>query len=557
MEARRFVRTGYAIRLSRKAPATGSSGPTATISSTEAEDLHEKLKQLTDDVLMIRCPYDVRGTGKRLPARALHPSQRVSGGADLAPRCAREPAPVPERSGTRTGRLPSGTTCRRRSSRTTASATSRSSGGAWARLRRNTFTFTKNTTAPATSRRRSSSGRSRSRFLTSTTLSDTRCCSTSRGSSASRRESLSSSRCRRTACSRGAARRLPRSSCSPSSATTGSARAGGPRTCCQAAGACAGRPPVDARGQVVRLGRSRPRGSRVSPSQARTADADALKLVYHKYALPVDSTERRRPSAIRPSSVSFRDAWLSTASRPEIVEHRFVIDSNDAETVSMAKQFLHDVGSARAPEQAMIVINVEDGMVPPHELGRPSALAVRRVIADRLRQHRAAPRSQEAVSTPAIIVCTVNGACLDVMTTSLNAYVPRDVERYVHHKVGANFGDAYNFAAREAFKRHDEILVCNDDIVFTPTTWAVLLADVAHLRKAVPILATSRRARTTREASRTCAAGAAKSSSCATSRSSTSWRRRSSRRSARGFIATRGSISRRSTGFPTTCNART
>ena len=92
------------------------------------------------------------------------------------------------------------------------------------------------------------------------------------------------------------------------------------------------------------------------------------------------------------------------------------------------------------------------------------------------------------MSTPAIIVCTVNGACLDVMTASLNAYVPRDVERYVHHKVGANFGDAYNFAAREAFKRHDEILICNDDIVFTPTTWAVLLADVAKLRKVVPNL---------------------------------------------------------------------
>jgi hypothetical protein len=92
------------------------------------------------------------------------------------------------------------------------------------------------------------------------------------------------------------------------------------------------------------------------------------------------------------------------------------------------------------------------------------------------------------MSTPAIIVCTVNGACLDVMTASLNAYVPRDVERYVHHKVGKNFGDAYNFAAREAFKRHDEILVCNDDIVFTPTTWALLLADVANLRKVVPDL---------------------------------------------------------------------
>ena len=92
------------------------------------------------------------------------------------------------------------------------------------------------------------------------------------------------------------------------------------------------------------------------------------------------------------------------------------------------------------------------------------------------------------MSTPAIIVCTVDAACLDVMTASLNAYVPRDVERYVHHKVGSNFGEAYNFAAREAFKRHDEILICNDDIVFTPTTWAVLLADVTKLRKVVPDL---------------------------------------------------------------------
>lgn len=92
------------------------------------------------------------------------------------------------------------------------------------------------------------------------------------------------------------------------------------------------------------------------------------------------------------------------------------------------------------------------------------------------------------MSTPAIIVCTVNGACLDVMKASLRAYVPHEVEKHIHLKVGNNFGDAYNFAAREAFKRHDEILVCNDDIVFTPTTWAVLMADVEHLRKVVPDL---------------------------------------------------------------------
>ncbi len=92
------------------------------------------------------------------------------------------------------------------------------------------------------------------------------------------------------------------------------------------------------------------------------------------------------------------------------------------------------------------------------------------------------------MSTPAIIVCTVNASCLQVMTASLNAYVPRDVEKYFHRKVGSNFGDAYNFAAHDAFQRHDEILICNDDIVFTPTTWSVLLADVAHLRKVIPNL---------------------------------------------------------------------
>jgi glycosyltransferase involved in cell wall biosynthesis len=97
----------------------------------------------------------------------------------------------------------------------------------------------------------------------------------------------------------------------------------------------------------------------------QTADADALQLVYHKHALPVIRLNQKTLGNST-KSVSFRDAWLSTASRPEIVEHRFVIDANDAETVWMAKQFLHDVGSARAPEQAMIVINVEDGMVPPH-----------------------------------------------------------------------------------------------------------------------------------------------------------------------------------------------
>jgi hypothetical protein len=86
---------------------------------------------------------------------------------------------------------------------------------------------------------------------------------------------------------------------------------------------------------------------------------------------------------------------------------------------------------------------------------------------------------------PAIVICTVNSACLEVMLASIKAYVPAGVEKYVHFNVGANFGEAYNFAMRDAFTRHTELVICNDDIVFTPTTWSRLLADVALLKEAV------------------------------------------------------------------------
>jgi len=92
------------------------------------------------------------------------------------------------------------------------------------------------------------------------------------------------------------------------------------------------------------------------------------------------------------------------------------------------------------------------------------------------------------MSAPGIVVCTVNARCLEVMTASINAYVPREVEKYYHVKVGATFGEAYNFAARAAFERHDEIVICNDDIVFTPSTWRLLLEDVEQLRGMVPDL---------------------------------------------------------------------
>lgn len=68
------------------------------------------------------------------------------------------------------------------------------------------------------------------------------------------------------------------------------------------------------------------------------------------------------------------------------------------------------------------------------------------------------------------------------MQASIAAYVPSDVEVLIFRNVGSSFGEAYNHGVREAFKAHESVVVCNDDIVFTPTTWETLLADVGHLR---------------------------------------------------------------------------
>jgi hypothetical protein len=65
-------------------------------------------------------------------------------------------------------------------------------------------------------------------------------------------------------------------------------------------------------------------------------------------------------------SVSFRDAWLSTASQPDRIEHRFLVRADDAETMNMAKQFLHDVGEPSAADPGVIQVTAEDGMVAPH-----------------------------------------------------------------------------------------------------------------------------------------------------------------------------------------------
>jgi glycosyltransferase involved in cell wall biosynthesis len=82
---------------------------------------------------------------------------------------------------------------------------------------------------------------------------------------------------------------------------------------------------------------------------------------------------------------------------------------------------------------------------------------------------------------PPIVVCTVNGKCLPVLAASIRAYSPGH-ELLVSKGPLRTFGEAYNDAMDSAFKDHDEILIANDDIVLTPTTMAVLMADVEKLK---------------------------------------------------------------------------
>jgi hypothetical protein len=82
----------------------------------------------------------------------------------------------------------------------------------------------------------------------------------------------------------------------------------------------------------------------------------------------------------------------------------------------------------------------------------------------------------------AIVIATVDGKCLPVLSKSIEQYVPSGVDVIIYKNNAGNYGDAYNHAVNEAFMAYDEIIVANDDIVLTPNSYTQLLEDVNFLK---------------------------------------------------------------------------
>jgi hypothetical protein len=94
-----------------------------------------------------------------------------------------------------------------------------------------------------------------------------------------------------------------------------------------------------------------------------------------------------------------------------------------------------------------------------------------------------------------IVIATKTAKCLPVLLASIDEYVPEDVVVFVsgsdlrasrHRTInmrndGNNFGDSYNKVVRAAFAMYDDVIVANDDIVLTPTSYSLLMEDVELL----------------------------------------------------------------------------
>ena len=94
-----------------------------------------------------------------------------------------------------------------------------------------------------------------------------------------------------------------------------------------------------------------------------------------------------------------------------------------------------------------------------------------------------------------IAIATKTAKCLPVLLASIDQYVPQDVVIFIsgsnlrlprHRTInmrneGNNFGDSYNKVVHSVYSMFDDVIVANDDIVLTPSSYELLLADVELL----------------------------------------------------------------------------
>jgi hypothetical protein len=102
-----------------------------------------------------------------------------------------------------------------------------------------------------------------------------------------------------------------------------------------------------------------------------------------------------------------------------------------------------------------------------------------------------------------ICISTVHGKGLPVLLESIKQYAPEafvylrgpesvigKLENLANVRImvgeARNFGEDYNDIIDDALKYHTACIVCNDDVVLTPTSYSRLLEDVATIRELKP-----------------------------------------------------------------------
>jgi hypothetical protein len=81
-----------------------------------------------------------------------------------------------------------------------------------------------------------------------------------------------------------------------------------------------------------------------------------------------------------------------------------------------------------------------------------------------------------------IVTCNIGSPTIEVMKASIKAYAP-DHELIIHYCERTTFGQSYNEILEKVFKDHDEVIVANDDVVLTPTTMEIFLADIEKVKR--------------------------------------------------------------------------